>query len=193
MSDRGPIRACLTAVAFAVACVLAALVTVILVAIVDHLLGLESELAQDASVVVASLATVACGAWAARRVWLHQVDVDGAEPREAGRRWSRSLVGRLLILGYVLTWAFGAPAIQSHEEQWAVDEYKRIVAKGSNHFVLSANPSFRTLVAFPLFPGVVASFRSYQITGLYGCTGWEFHAWWPGGVYRLWQLPIWVS
>ncbi len=95
MSDRGPIRACLTAVAFAVACVLAALVTVILVAIVDHLFGLDSELAQDASIVVASLATVACGAWVARRVWLHRLRRDGANAHDSGRRWSGESWSRL--------------------------------------------------------------------------------------------------
>ena len=122
--------------------------------------------------------------------------------RAIKRRWNvaedersvtaSSLGRRLLVAAYLVTWAFGVPAAQSHQDAWAVAEYKRLKATGSAR-VWDAHPRIRSYAAVPIAPGVLFTYHEYQLDGLYGFGGFELFLWYGAGVRSLGSLPVWVS
>src|ERR1700720_2117308 len=81
--------------------------------------------------------------------------------------WLRGRALTVVVLLYVLTAVFGVPAVQTHENTWAVEEYKRDKASG-NVRVWSSHPYIATYFAAPILPGLVVTYHEYQLDGLYG-------------------------
>lgn len=188
-------RVLLATLAFLAASVLAAFITSLLIGFVDDVFSITSELASTVILLLAVSVPVICGAFAAFVVWRHRTSLpapDSQAPRIEYSR-SRSIVVLVLLLAYLLTWMLGVPAVQTSNDQWVVSEYKRVIAKGDSRYISDAYPGAQTLVAFPLFPCVVASFSEYQITGLYGWGGWQVHLWWPGGIRLIGRVTLFVS
>jgi len=96
---------------------------------------------------------------------------------------------RALIVAYVLTVAFGLPAVQTHTNVWAVAEYKRLKASGDSR-VWESHPYIATYLAVPVLPGLVLAYHEYQLDGLYGFGGFQLFAWYGVGVRELWALPL---
>jgi hypothetical protein len=96
-------------------------------------------------------------------------------------------------LAYLVTWVFGVPAVVSHNDQWVVDEFNRVVARGERRDVASSHPAFLTLAAVPAFPGLVISFRTYAIARRYGWGGVQADFWWPGAVRPWFKITLFVS
>ena len=92
---------------------------------------------------------------------------------------------------YLLTWAFGVPAVLTAEHAAAVDAYKQEKARDDR--VWNAHPWIRTSAAFPLFPGLVVSYHEYQVAGLNGWGGWQVHIWYWVGVRPLCEMTHWIS
>ena len=113
---------------------------------------------------------------------------------ETPRRYSlRRIAVVALGIGYLLTWVFGVPAVVSHNDQWVVGEYKRVVSEKKRDDVLPSSPGFFTFAAFPALPGVVLSARAYQVAGRYGWGGVQADVWWPGGVWHWFAVTLYVS
>ena len=99
----------------------------------------------------------------------------------------------IFIVGYLLTATIGLPAVQTHTNNWAVSEYKRVRASGSPR-VWENHPYIATYFAVPLLPAIVLDYHEYQIDGLYGYGGFGLYLWYGAGVKNLpLGLPIWVS
>jgi hypothetical protein len=105
--------------------------------------------------------------------------------------------GRIAValfgLAYLVTWVLGVPAVVSHNDQWVVDEFKRVVSRGGRTDVSSSHPGFNTLAAVPAFPGLVISLRAYAIAGRYGWGGVQADVWWPGAVRPWFKITLFVS
>lgn len=122
--------------------------------------------------------------------------------RFLNRRWGKSqegpvrrgqtLAARVLVAAYVMTWAFGAPAAQSHQAAWAVGEYKRLKASGSP-LVWDSHPYIQSYAAVPVAPGLLLTYHEYQLDGLYGFGGFDLYLWYGVGVKSLAHLPLWLS
>lgn len=120
--------------------------------------------------------------------------------RWLGRRWNLSFVvpdtelgnrlKRVLIWAYLATAVFGVPATLSHQNAWAVGEYKRLHADGGTW---ASHPYIQSYLAIPVLPGVIVSYHEYQLAGLYGFGGFEVTVWYGAGVKSLWVLPLWLS
>jgi hypothetical protein len=93
---------------------------------------------------------------------------------------------------YTLTVVFGLPAVQTYENSWAVEEYKRDKASG-NARVWATHPYIATYFAAPVLPGLVLTYHEYQLDGLYGFGGFELFGWYGIGVAPVAHLPLWLS
>jgi hypothetical protein len=102
-----------------------------------------------------------------------------------------SRIKRILIVAYLLTWAFGAPAAQSEVTRFAVAEYKRM--QGAGRDVFPSHPRINFTMAFPVAPGLVLTYHEYQVAGLYGWGGWGLHVWYGFGARQIAGLPVWLS
>jgi hypothetical protein len=105
----------------------------------------------------------------------------------------RRNVAVLLGLAYLATWAFGVPAVVSYNDRSVVEEFKRVAARGERDDIRPSDPGFITLVAVPVFPGLVLSLRGYAIAGRYGWGGLQADVWWPGTVRQWFQITLFVS
>jgi len=103
-----------------------------------------------------------------------------------------SVVVWTLLVGYVLTWMFGAPAVQSRQNTWAVQTYKEIRDR-TPHKNSDLLPQVRTVASFPMIPGVLMTYHEYQVANLYGWGGWEVDLWYVAGVKSIFRLPVWFS
>ena len=122
--------------------------------------------------------------------------------RGLGRRWQlpgvveqvrrRPRIAVAIAVAYLATAVFGVPAAQSQQQSWAVAEYKRLRDTGTRD-VWDAHPYIWNYAALPLLPGVILSYREYQLAGLYGLGGLELTLWYGVGVRSLGVFPIWVS
>ncbi len=102
------------------------------------------------------------------------------------------LVLSLIISLYLLTVFIGNPIVQSFNNKWAIDEYKRINT-GDNVRVWESHPYIKTFVSIPITPFVIMSYHEYQLDGLYGFGGWDIQVWYLAGVKSILILPLWVS
>ena len=99
---------------------------------------------------------------------------------------------RLAMIGaYLITWAFGVPAVLTAQHAEAVDAYK--VEKARENRVWAAHPWIRTSAALPVLPGVIVSHHEYQVAGLNGWGGWQVHVWYWVGVRRILERTNWIS
>lgn len=98
----------------------------------------------------------------------------------------------LIVFLYSLTAFIGIPAVQSQNNNWAVEEYKRINT-GDNPRVWESHPYIKSFVSVPIIPFFVMSYHEYQLDGLYGWGGWDIQLWYLVGVKRLLSVPFWVS
>jgi hypothetical protein len=103
-----------------------------------------------------------------------------------------SKVRRIVVVAYLLTWAFGAPAAESEVTGFAVAEYKRMQASGRDR-VFPSHPWIKFTMALPLAPGLVLTYHEYQLAGLYGWGGWGLHIWYGVGARQIAGLPVWLS
>jgi hypothetical protein len=99
----------------------------------------------------------------------------------------------LVAAMYLLTWALGAPMVQSENTRWAVNEWKRINQDSDGSALRGNLPSMQTYVAVPILPFVVTSYHEYHLAGLYGAGGWDIQLWYLTGVKRVWFLDVWIS
>lgn len=98
----------------------------------------------------------------------------------------------LLLFLYALTVAFGIPAIQNANTQWAVDQYKKIDT-ADNWRIMESHPHISTAVAIPVLPFIILTFHQYQLDALYGWGGWEIQFWYFWGEMNLLQYTVWFS
>lgn len=117
--------------------------------------------------------------------------------RRAGIVWDLGLgtraVAWVLIALYVVTWAVGAPRIQTETTQWALEEWQRIHQDGNRVDLGDGLPYIQTSAAVPILPFVVASYHEYQLARLYGAGGWDIQLWYVIGTKRLFFLKLWIS
>jgi len=99
----------------------------------------------------------------------------------------------ILVALYLLTWTFGAPRVQSENNRWALEEWKRIHQENQRRDLRDDLPYIDSFVSVPILPFVVATYHEYQLAGLYGAGGWEFQIWYVFGVRSLFFQRIWVS
>jgi len=133
--------------------------------------------------------SIASGLFAAKSLmsrYSQKVSVNWSESRKA-----KFLLWAVLVL-YIATWAVGVPAVQSSNSKWAIEEYKRI-NQGNNPRVSESHPYVRTYLAFPILPFVVVSYHEYQLAGLYGWGGWDFHLWYVKGSRSIFRATLWIS
>ncbi len=128
----------------------------------------------------------ALGVWVARRL---------------GRRWATEARRRQrprwlawpIVAAYVVTGVFGVPAAISRQNTWAVAEYKRVHGEGPCSVWDCHLPYIWTYGAVPVLPGLIVSYREYQLAGLYGLGAFELTLWYGTGTKSLGELPIWIS
>ncbi len=106
--------------------------------------------------------------------------------------WPSRRIRIVLVAAYLITWAFGIPAVQSSLDAAAVSAFKR-VNEGRPINLESAHPWFESFVSFPLLPGVVATYHESQIAMLSGWGGWRVHVWYGLGVREVCAWRFWVS
>ncbi len=115
------------------------------------------------------------------------------KPEKAKRKlgW-RSLVAVLLAL-YLLTWMFGAPAVQTAETRITVLRYK-MIASVSPTLAKDPNfPAFATHAAFPVLPGVILLRQDGAAANLDGYGAWVVYVWYGFGSKRLLSYRLWAS
>lgn len=117
--------------------------------------------------------------------------------QRAGIAWNfgpgTKIAARVLLVLYLVTWAVGAPRIQTENTRDALEEWRKI-HQGQNTADLSDGlPYIQTFVAVPTLPFLVASYHEYQIAGLNGAGGWDIQVWYLVGVKRLFFLRLWIS
>ena len=120
------------------------------------------------------------------------LDIEVKVPSKAGKKLRRLFVA-LIGLAYLMTCFFGVPAVQSSADNWATNEYRRIVMQGRSDAGLKFEPHMKTYVSFPILPGVILSYRDYQLAGLYGFGGFQFHLWYVVGSVEIFSCPVWLS
>jgi hypothetical protein len=98
----------------------------------------------------------------------------------------------IIFVAYFASFAFGIPAAQTSRDAWAVSEYKRLKASGSQR-VWAVHPYIASYVSFPILPAVIFTYHEYQLDGLYGFGGFDISLWYIFGVKRFCSFPIWLS
>jgi len=136
-------------------------------------------------VVLCVTVPLACGFFAA--CWIAQLPPSISS---LIRKVPRSVV-IVVFAAYLVTWAFGVPAVLTAEHKTAVDAYKKERAR--NNRVWDAHPWIRTAAAFPILPGLVVSFHEYQVAGLDGWGGWQVYVWYWNGVRKVFEQTYWIS
>jgi len=97
-----------------------------------------------------------------------------------------------LVCLYLLTAFSGVPAVQSHNSDWALTEFKKI--RGVNNpVVMGPYPTMATYFSLPILPFVVLSYHEYILAGLYGWGGWDIQVWHVSGVKRVVNFTVWIS
>jgi hypothetical protein len=72
-----------------------------------------------------------------------------------------------------------------------VTEYKRIKVDMPEH-IRDVHPYMRSYVAFPVLPGVIATYYEYSSGILAGFGGWELHFWYFAGTKKIGRHASWV-
>ena len=93
---------------------------------------------------------------------------------------------RLVLVLYLLTWLFGAPAVQSAFVQETLEE-NAATPWGIDRSL--SWPLQRTYFAAPLLPGIVVSFR-FQRIDTFGVFMISIDAWYLAGVANVANLPF---
>jgi cytochrome b561 len=114
---------------------------------------------------------------------------DGAD--NTGAKKAR-YIHLLIVFLLLVTWIFGAPAVQNALQEEAVEYYKSAVASNRSK-IESSYPYSHVSVSLPVFPGILLSYREYQVAPLWGWGGWEVHVWYIFGSIRLISLMLWIS
>lgn len=111
------------------------------------------------------------------------------------RPWLR-VAGAVLVILYLVTWAFGVPCVLSGEaaraaraygaarEYVAAREYGAVSARQGLE-VREVHPQIRFDFALPILPGVMLVKHGYQAANLSGERGWSVFAWWGAGNAKL--------
>ncbi len=103
------------------------------------------------------------------------------------------LWGSIAVL-YGLTWALGAPAVQTALVQQELAEYKKLEPDdAARREDWRRYPYMRVVVCVPLVPGMLATYHEYQLAGLNGWGGWRVHVWYGSGVKEVANSARWVS
>jgi len=98
----------------------------------------------------------------------------------------------IFITLFMITWLFGAPAVQTYSHDEDIKLYNSAVASG--HSMLNKPyPGSDISACFPLFPGILACYKEYQFGPVWGWAGWELHGWYIFGSKRLYSYTIMVS
>lgn len=104
----------------------------------------------------------------------------------------KTLVIRLAVAGYLFTWAFGVPAVQTSIDGETVSAYKHLKQELPEK-VRDSHPHMRSYVSFPVLPGLIATYHEYQTGVLSGWGGWELYVWHFTGTKEVLSLMSWVS
>jgi len=54
------------------------------------------------------------------------------------------------------------------------------------------HPYMKSYMAFPLLPGLIATYHEYQYGALAGWGGWELHVWHFTGTKEVFSLMSWI-
>jgi hypothetical protein len=99
--------------------------------------------------------------------------------------------GIILLVFFGITWAFGAPMVQSELTSASIARYKML--KAENDEVWNSHPYIKCFVAVPVALGVILTYHEYQIAPLYGAGTWNIHVWYGLGTYQLFGVGAWIS
>lgn len=102
----------------------------------------------------------------------------------------RSLQATVLAL-YLCTAVFGIPSVHTELVRYEIAEYKH--ARNEGRRVWPAHPRIEFFFSCPILPFVIITYHEYQLAGLYGWGGWEFHLWYIVGAKSITGLSFWVS
>lgn len=106
--------------------------------------------------------------------------------------WSLSSPTALVVLGlFLVTWAFGAPKVQTDLAAEEIATYKQL--KERKDRVWEAHPRIRFVVSVPIAPAVLLTYHEYQLAGLYGEGRWDVHFWYGAGTIQLLGITTWIS
>jgi hypothetical protein len=119
-------------------------------------------------------------AWLAAAIW-RRVRRKSLRADTGSRRRT---VSRIILALYVITAAFGVPAVQT-----------MLVRHALEHLASSSPDRAHVSVVFsvPVLPAVILTYHEYQLAPLEGWGGWEVHVWYVGGASSIIRLPLWVS
>ncbi|NLV43918.1 MAG: hypothetical protein GXY07_05410 [Candidatus Hydrogenedentes bacterium] len=117
--------------------------------------------------------------------------------QSAGITWhfgrKTKIAALIFVVLYLVTWAAGAPMVQSMNTQRALEQWREIHQE-ENTLLSSINlPHIETFAAAPIVPFVVASYYEYHLARLCGAGGWDIQIWYLVGTKRLLFFDIWRS
>jgi hypothetical protein len=97
-----------------------------------------------------------------------------------------------VILGlFAVTWAFGAPKVQTDLAAAEIATYKQL--KAENNRVWEVHPRIEFVVSLPIAPAILLTYHEYQLAGLYGEGRWDVHFWYGVGTIQLAGTGTWIS
>ena len=107
-------------------------------------------------------------------------------------QWSFSSPTAVTIVALLaVTWAFGAPRVQTDLTAEEIGTYKRL--KAENNRVWEEHPRIEFVASLPVAPGVLLTYHEYQLAGLYGEGRWDVHLWYGAGTVQLLGFGTWIS
>lgn len=106
--------------------------------------------------------------------------------------WSLSSPSTSVTTGLlVVTWAFGAPKVQTDLAAEEIGTYKKLRAE--NNRVWEVHPRIQFVASLPIAPAVLLTYHEYQLAGLYGEGRWDVHLWYGAGTVQLLSFGTWIS
>jgi hypothetical protein len=130
--------------------------------------------------------------WMLRRAGNPDGKLPAASASVPTPRWKRTSHYVFLAL-FLLTWLFGAPAVQSSLHERAIRYYLEAQEQGRGFENRAIAPYVMTAVCFPVFPGILVSYHEYQVGPLWGSGGWYVHVWYVAGTKSFLFVQGWIS
>jgi hypothetical protein len=101
------------------------------------------------------------------------------------RRWILGVVGALLLVLYLITWALGVPAMHNEVASQLVLAWRQTQDPTRAH-PKTVQPRCEFGPAFAVFPGLIVSQAHWQTSPEAGERGWSLYLWYGFGMKRLW-------
>ena len=114
-----------------------------------------------------------------------------AEPgRPVSVRLRRTALS-FVLLGYVVTWAFGVPTVLTRLTMEEIQHSRALEKLHPEGF--GDLPTVAFHLAFPPVPGIVFVFQESVVAPDSGWGGWVFYAWWGTGSKQLGTAWRWIT